>query len=735
MTVVVIAEKPSAARNMAKALGGATGSYQGQSYVITSLRGHLYEFKDPSAMVPASLSAQYKGWELDNLPWDHRAFSWEREPREGARDTIAQVRKALGQGDEITIATDVDPSGEGGLLAVEVLLELGLEKSNKKFTRMYFTDEAPASIQKAFMNRKPIPDLLKFDEFLMADTRSKYDMLTMQFTRVSTKVASQQVMLRQGRLKSAMVKIVGDGLKAYNDYVKKPFFQNRFKDENGVVYTNPEEPQFAKKEDVPGGYHGSKVILDSRENKRTAPPKLLDLAGLSSILAGRGVKAAVVLSTYQKMYEDQVVSYPRTEDRVITPEQYNEMLPKVDAIAKVVGADAKMLTHRTARSTHVKTGGAHGANRPGTNVPASLSALDAKYGSAASMIYETLAKNFLAIFAEDYVYEQQKGHVEDYPKFVGTANLPKSLGWKGIFDDEAEPDEDESTAGLGTKAEPFIHEGANTRPPHPTMKWLMTQLEKRDVGTGATRTSIYADVTNEKSKAPLLREARGKLTMAEAGQMSYLLLPGTHIGDLAMTERLMSDMKEVAKGAKTADEVLAPVAQMVRDDIETMKRNAKTMFAELGLTEVVQKSKASGTWNGQQVSFNSEWSGHKFTQSEIDDLLAGKTIELTDCVSAKTGSTFGVKGKLSVQTFKGKKYVGFENLGFLDGGGSGGGGGSIPAVFCKHKFTAAEIKKLEAGEQIHVKGLVSKAGKKFDANIKFDTKPGEDRKSLILSFN
>ncbi len=728
MTAVIIAEKPSAARNMAKALGGATGSYQGQPYVITALRGHLYEFKDPSQMVPAALSAQYKGWELDHLPWDHKLFSWEREPREGTRDTIAQVRKALGQGDEIVIATDVDPSGEGGLLAVEVLLELGLEKSNKKFTRMYFTDEAPASIQKAFVNRKVVPDLLKLDEFLMADTRSKYDMLTMQFTRISTKVASQQVVLRQGRLKSAMVKIVGDGLKAHNDYVKKPFFQNRFRDENGVTYTNPDEPQFANKGDVPGGFHSSKVILDSRENKRTAPPKLLDLAGLSSILAGRGVKAALVLSTYQKMYEDQVVSYPRTEDRVITPEQFNEMLPKVDAIAKVVGADVSQLTHRKPRSTHVKTGGAHGANRPGTTVPTSLAALESKYGKAAPMIYETLAKNFLAIFAEDYVYEQQKGHVEDFPKFVGTANLPKSLGWKGIFDDEAEPDEDESSAGLGTKAEPFIHEGANTRPPHPTMKWLMAQLEKRDVGTGATRTSIYADVTNEMSRAPLLKEARGRLTMAEAGQMSYLLLPGTHIGDLEMTERLMADMKAVAKGAKSADEVLAPVAQMVREDIETMKRNAKTMFAELGLEEVVMKAKATGLWKGKEVTFSREWSGHTFTDQEVADLLAGKEIEVKTFVSAKTGAKFGAKGRLEEQTYEKRKYVGFKSTGFLDIG-------EIPSAYLGHKFTANELKALEEGKTIDVEGYTSRAGKKFSAPTSWSKKPGEDKPWFQFHFD
>lgn len=76
------------------------------------------------------------------------------------------------------------------------------------------------------------------------------------------------------------------------------------------------------------------------------------------------------------MYENQIVSYPRTEDMEVTPEQFGELLPLVDKIAGVVGVDTSLLSHRTARKTHVKEGGAHGANRPGINVPESLAELE-----------------------------------------------------------------------------------------------------------------------------------------------------------------------------------------------------------------------------------------------------------------------------------------------------------------------------------------------------------------------
>lgn len=62
--VGILTEKPSAARNFAAALGGMTGTFDGTEYVIVNARGHLLELKDPSAMVPSSLTEQYKSWEL-----------------------------------------------------------------------------------------------------------------------------------------------------------------------------------------------------------------------------------------------------------------------------------------------------------------------------------------------------------------------------------------------------------------------------------------------------------------------------------------------------------------------------------------------------------------------------------------------------------------------------------------------------------------------------------------------
>lgn len=741
MVVGILTEKPSAARHFAAALGGTSGTYNGEQFVIAHARGHLYEFVDPHKMVgDPGLADKYRTWDLGNLPWNPDDLDWKLEVIKDAGSVAQDVKRTLANCDEIVIATDVDPTGEGGMIAVNAFLELGLRA--KTWSRMYFTDEAAASLQKAFAARKTIPSLLDFDEYKKARYRSQFDLLSMQFTRIATNMArqsGQNTVLRQGRLKSAMVKLVGDQLKEYNDYVKKPFFQNRFRDENDVMYTNQEEPRFDKKDQVPNQYGPSPVVLDGKAKKQTAPPKLLDLAALSSLLVGKGIKAQLVLSTYQKMYEAQVVSYPRTEDKTITPEQFNELAPLVDRIAGVVGVGTKLLTHRGPRKTHVKQQGAHGSNRPGPKVPSSLDDVEQHFGKAGRLIYETLGKNYLAMVAEDYIYEQQKGHVEKYPDFAGIANVPLSAGWKAVFDpdagdDSAEGDENESAKGLGTNAEPFVFEGANKRAEHPSMKWLMKQLEKRDVGTGATRTSTYSEVTNTKTKYPLLVEKGRKLTLAEAGDMSWRLLPGTRIGDLALTEKVYADMKDIAAGTATAEERLAVVAGWVREDIATMQKNVAVMRSELGLKEeaVVQKERAQGTWSktGKSVVFAREWGGHRFSDDEVVKLLSGETIQFS--ATSSTGSSYEVFGVLGEGTFKGRKFVGFQKQGF--GRRDANGNALPPASWCQYTFTQDEIDRLMAGEGVESSDFVSQKGNRFQCKVFFKEEKKGGGKKIVPDF-
>ena len=648
MVVGILTEKNSAARNFATALGGSssamTGNFEGTDYKIAAARGHIYEFKDPKDMVPADKREKYADWDLVALPWDLGDFDWQRKPKKGAGSVIKDIKNVLSSVDEIVIATDVDPTGEGQLLAWEILDELDLH--HKKITRMNFTDEAPASLQKAFRERSPIESMAADGEYRKADYRTKFDMFSMQSTRTATKVAEQagrRAVLRNGRLKSAKVVMVGDQLKAHKNYKKIPSYQPKFQDDHGVIYTDPEIEQHKNKSDVPmGQYSISDVVHDQTTDGKTAPPKLLDLSGLSTILTKRGFKSADVLKTYQEMYEQQIVSYPRTEDKVVTPEQFKELEPKIDQIAKVVGVDPARLTHRSPRSTHVKPKAAHGANRPGPNVPASLEQIESKFKSIGRAIYEVLAKNYLTMLGEDYTYKTHKGHVKDFPAFVGSVTEPVRQGWKAIFDSESERADDEEktedevkATTLGTRAEPFVHEGFPPKPPYPTMSWLMKQLEKRNVGTGATRTSTFAEVTAPKSRSnpfPLMSEKKGKISLEPAGELNYQLLPGTTIGSLDLTEKVYADMAKIAAGELDTDQALSEIAGWVEKDIEIMQSNAAKMDDSVAkdLTGAPAKERYTGVFvpTGEEKTFTRERLGYRLSDDECEKLLNGETLEV-----------------------------------------------------------------------------------------------------------
>ena len=752
MSIVILTEKPSAARNFAKALGGNSGTFDGEDYKIVHSAGHLYEFPKEVEKLTKGKEDFYKVWAWKNLPWDPADFNWNKRMIRGSGGLVKDIRAGLKGATEVVIATDVDPSGEGELLAWEILDDIGWKG---KTTRMYFTDEAEKSIRKAFKTRKVIKSMLEDGDYVKADTRSRFDYLSMQLTRAATLVAREKGcgnILRQGRLKSVMVYLVGKQLELCKNYKRTPFYTARYRDENGHIYKRKEanEERFSEKSKVSlKPFKDSSVTLDSKSVKYTAPPVLLDLAALSSILARKGIKAQRVLAVYQKMYEDHIVSYPRTEDKNVTPEQFAELLPLTDSIAKVVGVDPKLLTHRTARKTHVMAKGSHGANRPGINVPKSLSELS-KYGPEAATIYEVIAKNWLAMLAEDYEYEHQTGHVTDHPEFVGTANIPLKPGYKAVYDADSESkdkkeDDTEKDGGegkpLGKKAKAFVHEGANPKPQRPTQNWLIGkngQLTKYNVGTGATRTSTLAEITDgspSKKKVQLMTEKRGVLDLTDIGWLSYKLLEGCMIASPKITETLFNQMEEVGKFKLDPEKVVNEITKIVIHDMAKMRDNAATIKKGDGMA-YGEKEKVTGLWNGEEVQFNREWSGHRFTDDEIESLLDGETITI-EAVSAKTGKNFKCTGHFAEQVMPAKKkgekdihFFGFKFDEFVQDANADDDKVSgvfeptgetirFKKVWGGHTFTDAEVEKLLAGDTIEF-SAVSSRGKDYTARGKLE---------------
>jgi DNA topoisomerase-3 len=688
---VIVAEKPSQAKNFARALGGRSGSFEGQGYEIVSLRGHLLELCEPADQVEGPAAERLRPWSVDLLPWDHEPFAWKKRPRGDVDGVLKTLAAAVSGASEVVIATDVDPSGEGELLAWEALTWVGWSGET---TRMRFSDEAPATVRSAFVARDRLDGGPTADgDFVKAQARERWDFLSMQLTRAATCVARSHGIrgtIREGRLKSVMVSLVGAQLEAWGSYKKIPFYEARYRDENGNAYAvDPERAaRYASEGEVDlSGLAKSAVSVDSRTQRSKAPARLVDLATLSAQLAPKGHASADVLSCYQRMYEDQVVSYPRTEDRLVTPEQFGELVPLTDRIAHVVGVDASLLTHREPRPTHVGDGGAHGANRPGPNVPESLEALD-RYGSCARDIYDLLARSWLATMAEDYRFEHESGHVSDHPEFVGTSDVPVSMGWRAVLSDDSDQPEGEQKASslpLGESASPFVHKGANKRPQRPTLKWLMKKLEGYEVGTGATRTSTFADVTSGSSA--LMIEKKGVIDLSDLGRVSCELLRDTLIASPEATERLFEDMARVGRFELDEATLLAGARELVSHDLEVMIRNGDSL-AELGVASdgevgtcpvcgasVIDKGERSksyqcssnrwakddaGSWSleeGCGFSMQKTQFGHRLTETQARDLLEkGRTSPIT-LKSKRTNKTYKARLVLSQDGHVGQEFV------------------------------------------------------------------------------
>ncbi|MFC6253426.1 DNA topoisomerase [Secundilactobacillus hailunensis] len=684
----ILCEKASAAKNFASALGGTSGEFEGHSYKIVHSHGHLMAFVDPKEQVPDDKAAQYRSWKLEHLPWQVADFSWEKQPimaknprtgrKKSTKSDLTEIKKNVKDCDALVIATDVDPSGEGELLAWEIINAI---KWRKPVKRLYFADEEARSIQAGFRDIKPISSQQSDGDYLKSDARSKWDFLSMQLTRIATTVTKQAgypvKVVREGRLKSLMVRHVHEQATLVKNYKRKAFYEVKFQDNAKHVFARQFKDdetaakwRHAVKADAAtemAQYHNSAITNVKTARRHSAPPKLLDLSNLASILAPKGYNAKEVLSTYQKMYEAKIVSYPRTDDSKISMAQFYQLLPLVPAIARVVNVDQSLLTHRKPRFTHVTTGSVdHGANRPGEKVPPTLAGLS-KYGKSGPAIYSVVAKNYLAMLGEDYQFDHVTAELADYPSFKTAFNVPVALNYKLIFDSSRQISDVDETQGeaqgqLGQTAAPFIFEGANKKPVRPTMKWLMNYLQHYNIGTGATRVSTLSQITA--GTTALMKERRGALSLTDTGTISAILTEGTIISSTNATKRLMTLMDQVGSFKLHPDELLTTATQTVTHDLPIMVKNADKLKASLGEPEKLvkhypKKAKTGGqTSTGKEVSFNQVWGGHRFTTQEVADLLAGKEVQFQ--IKTKRGKPMAVHGKLAQQTYRGHKFWGFK---------------------------------------------------------------------------
>lgn len=713
--LLIIAEKPSAARNFQKALGGTSGMFEGDEYTIVNLFGHVLAHEAPEKTAYPQFKETVGGFgNLENLPWDYKWFDFDRKVPAGKnvsdiRNLIADIKGYLTNGYIPVIASDIDAMGEGDLLVTEVLTYIGYKG---KIYREYHVDETKAGFTKALREKKDVT--ARNDGLMKAVTRSTLDFLTQQLVRAATvTIQTKGYRLPRpvpvGRLQSTIMALMGDQIEAVKNYKPSSVWESRYKLDD-LVLTAPGVPQFATKDSWDAGDLPLKARV--REVKatpgHTAPPKALDLTSLGAMMATKGLDSKKTMAMAQKMYEDAVITYPRTEDDFVTPEQFRESLRTLDQVIELMGMDPAVFTHREPRRTHVKEGGSHGALRPGSKIPENIADLDGKYGSGAATLYRTITERFLMMFLEDTEWVRHDYETEGTdPVFKGSVRV---VTRKGVTN----PDEDASDIkmtlpDISKLAELYAHEVKSVAPQKPTESWLLKQLKKVNVGTASTQVPTVGRMVGDDDKFPLNKGKKSSdpLTLTPIGYVGYKVAKGISLGTPECTRKYEEMVKEVVGGKMTQDECYRQFTDTMKQDIQTIY-GMSFNFDDLGFQKTAEK--AIGTWKGETVKIPISHAGHVFTRDELDRLFMDETVEFDGFDFNKNPIKVAVK--LANLTYEGKPYVGFQDMAYCYGTFQGSQI-KFKRTYMGHTFSDAECNSLLAGAELEFEATMKDGEKKM----------------------
>lgn len=523
--ILVLAEKPSVARDLAKVLKcnqKSNGCIIGPKYIVTWALGHLVTLADPEAY-----SDKYKSWRLEDLPM---------LPEKMKLVVIKQTSKQFGivkglmqrkDVDELVIATDAGREGE--LVARWIILKAGFKKPIK---RLWISSQTDKSIREGFNNLKPGSQYESL--YHSALCRSEADWLIgLNVTRALT--CKYNAQLSAGRVQTPTLAMIVQRENEIRNFKPKDFwtiqsgfqgFTVQWRDKNNQ--TRLFDKQTAEKIVSKVSGQPGEVTDVQKQSKKELPPLAYDLTELQRDANRRySYSAKQTLNIMQRLYENhKLVTYPRTDSRYITDDIVPTLPERLKSIAvgpytKMAGSILRNKITVTKRFVDNSKVSDHHAIIP-TEQYVNLSALSQEERH----IYDLIVKRFLAVLSPAFEYEQTTVKVTSVGEtFTAKGKIVKAMGWKeiytGISDDDEDDDNEERDqslpdvkVGMKGKMDPVRLSSGKTRPParyteatllsameHPGKfvedKKLREALESSSgLGTPATRADIIEKLFN-----------------------------------------------------------------------------------------------------------------------------------------------------------------------------------------------------------------------------------------------
>ena len=629
---IIIAEKPSVAQDIVRALTPVAGKFEkfadhfeSETYVVTSAVGHLVEIK-----APEEFDVKRGKWSFANLPVVPPHF--DLAPIDKAKTRLNAVVKLVKRKDVTALINACDAGREGELifrLIVQYAANSEKKPTLKPVQRLWLQSMTPQAIRDGFAHLRSDAQMQGLAD--AARSRSEADWLVgINGTRAMTAFNSRDggfFLTTVGRVQTPTLSIVVEREEKIRKHVSRPYWEVKatFDAVAGQYEGKWFDPRFKKNPDdaearadrlweappaeaIAAAVRGQPAsVVDEAKPSTQASPLLYDLTTLQREANSRfGFSAKTTLSLAQALYEKhKVLTYPRTDSRAL-PEDYlatvkdtfkmlaTEELPGPlrelnQHAAKGLKEGYVKLTKRVFDNTKVSD---HFAIIPTLQAPKSLSEIELK-------LYDMVVKRFLAVFypsAEFMVTtrittvgKSENGGGQDY-KFQTNGKVLNNPGWLAVYGKEAQ-DDDANLVAVGkderVRAEEVAVNALRTKPPaRYTEATLLSAMEgagkliededlrdamkEKGLGTPATRAQTIEGLIAEKY---MLREGRDLIPTAKAFQL-MTLLRGLAIEDLTradLTGNWEYQLAEMEHGRLSRDAFMAEIAKMAERIVKKAK--------------------------------------------------------------------------------------------------------------------------------------------------------------------
>ncbi len=683
---LIIAEKPSVASDIAKALGGFKKHddfYESDHYVLSSAVGHLLEL-----CVPDEFEVKRGKWTFAHLPVIPPHF--DLQPIDKTAPRLKLLLKLIKRPDVDTLINACDAGREGELIFRYIVQ---YAKAKKAIKRLWLQSMTPAAIREGFAQlrddaaMRPLADA--------AVCRSESDWLVgINGTRAMTAFNSKTGgfhLTTVGRVQTPTLAILVEREDRIKKFVPRDYweihgtfaatageypgrwFDEKFAKKDGDSDLKPERVWEAKRAEAIRAKCLGKPGIVTEESKPTTQlsPLLYDLTSLQREANGRfGFSAKTTLSLAQALYErHKVLTYPRTDSRAL-PEDYLATVKQTLGVleqtsygtfaSQILKSDWVKPNKRIFNNAKVSD---HFAIIPTSLAPKHLNELEAK-------LYDMVTKRFLAVFypAAEFLVTTRITRVEGEP-FKTEGKVMTSAGWLAVYGKEAQTDDTPTLVPVQPKetVQTTNVEVVATQtkpPPRFTEATLLSAMEgagklvedeelreamrEKGLGTPATRASIIEGLIYEKY---VLRQGRELQPTAKAFSL-ITLLRGLDIPELSSPE-LTGDwefkLHRMARGQMKRPDFMQEIANMTREIVAKAKRHESDTVPGDFETLKVPCPRCGGEIHENYKKFQCQkcdfslWkivAGRQLEIAEVEELIAKRRVGPLQGFRSKLGKPF-----------------------------------------------------------------------------------------------